>query len=382
MRGNITRRGKSSWRIKFDLGRDQATGQRQIRFVTVRGKRQDAEKELTRLLTASDGGTLVDPSKVTVAECLRSWLDGPTDLAGKTLERYKQLADQQIIPHLGTVQLQKLRPAQVQDWHSTLLQRGGKGGKPLSARTVGHAHRVLHRALERAVTAEAVSRNVAHAIEPPKVEAEEVEALATGQMAAVLSKLAGNALYVIVTVALSTGMRRGELLALRWSDINLDGAALRVERSLEETKAGLKFKAPKTRHGRRTISLPASAVDALRSHRKAQMEMRLALGMGRPDTDALVFGRPDGAPMSPDNLSRDWRRAVKALKLPEVMFHALRHSHASALISSGLDVLTVSRRLGHGTPVVTLTTYAHLFEKTDQTAAKAIEAALRTSTEQ
>jgi len=111
------------------------------------------------------------------------------------------------------------------------------------------------------------------------------------------------------------------------------------------------------------------------------METYLALGMGRPEPDALAFGRPDGSPMSLDNLSRDWRRAVKALKLPEVMFHALRHSHASALISSGVDVLTVSRRLGHGTPVVTLTTYAHLFEKTDQTAAKAIEAALRTSTE-
>jgi len=99
-----------------------------------------------------------------------TWLDGPTDLAGKTLERYKQLADQQIIPHLGTVQLQKLRPAQIQDWHSTLMQWGGKGGKPLSARTVGHAHRVLHRALERAARAEMVSRNVAHVIEPPKVE--------------------------------------------------------------------------------------------------------------------------------------------------------------------------------------------------------------------
>ena len=111
------------------------------------------------------------------------------------------------------------------------------------------------------------------------------------------------------------------------------------------------------------------------------METYLALGMGRPEPDTLVFGRPDGAPMSPDNLGRDGRRTVKALKLPAAMFHALGHSHASALISSGVEVLTVSRRLGHGTPVVTLTTYAHLFEKTDLSAATAIEAALRTSTE-
>ena len=132
-RGNITRRGKSSWRIKFDIGRNPETGERLTRLVTVKGKRQDAEKELTRLLTAADAGTLVDPSKITIAECLRSWLDGPNDMAGKTLERYRQLAEQQIIPFLGTVQLQKLRPAQVQDWHATILQRGGKGGKPLSA---------------------------------------------------------------------------------------------------------------------------------------------------------------------------------------------------------------------------------------------------------
>jgi integrase len=270
---------------------------------------------------------------------------------------------------------------QVQDWHSTVLQRGGKGGKTLSARTVGHAHRVLHRALERAVKAEMVSRNVAHAIEPPKVEAEEVEALTTGQMGEVLSKLAGNSLYPIVAVALGTGMRRGEILALCWTDLNLEGAELHVERSLEETKAGLRFKAPKTRHGRRWISLPASAVDSLKAHRKAQLESRLAIGLGKLEPHSLVFCQLDGSPMSPDNLSRDWRRAVKAFKLPDVMFHALRHSHASALIASGVDVLTVSRRLGHGTPVVTLTTYAHLFEKTDQSAAKAIEAALRTSTE-
>ena len=168
---------------------------------------------------------------------------------------------------------------------------------------------------------------------------------------------------------------------LRWSDVNLDDAEIRVERSLEETKAGLKVKLPKTRHGRRTISLPASAVEALRAHRKMQMETRLALGLGRAEADTLAFGHPDGTPMSPDYISRKWRRAVKALKLPPVMFHGLRHSHASALIASGLDVLTVSRRLGHGSPTITLTTYAHPFEKTDAAAAKAIEAALRTTIE-
>ena len=145
--------------------------------------------------------------------------------------------------------------------------------------------------------------------------------------------------------------------------------------------AGLRFKAPKTKHGRRTISLPPSAVDALRAHRLKQLELRVALGQGKPEPDALVFSTIEGAPLSPDNLSRDWRRVVTALNLPRVMFHALRHSHASALIASGLDVLTVVGGSGMGRPVVTLNTYAHLFAKTDETAADAIEAALRTTRE-
>jgi integrase len=124
--------------------------------------------------------------------------------------------------------------------------------------------------------------------------------------------------------------------------------------------------------------LPPSAVDALRAHRKQQLELRMALGQGRPERSALVFSITDGEPLSPDNLSRDWRRVTLAKGLPRVTFHALLHSHASALIASGLDVLTVSRRLGYGSPAVTLTTYAHLFSKTDVAAASAIEAALRT----
>src|SRR5262249_2571953 len=153
----------------------------------------------------------------------------------KTAERYRQLAEQQVIPHLGAIALQKLRPAQIQEWHSTLLKSGGMGGRPLSARTTGHAHRVLHTALARAAAAEIVARNVASAITPPKVQAEEVEILTARQMGDVLSKLTGHALFPIVALALGTGMRRGELLGLQWGDVDLDGASVRVERSVEET---------------------------------------------------------------------------------------------------------------------------------------------------
>src|SRR5262245_15095488 len=135
MRGNITRRGKSSWRLKFDLGRDPATGKRRYHVQTVHGRRQDAQKELTRLLSAAEIGTLVAPCKMTITEMLRGWLDATTELSPKTKERYRQLAEQQIIPHLGSIALQKLKPAQVQDWHGTILKSGGQNGAALSART-------------------------------------------------------------------------------------------------------------------------------------------------------------------------------------------------------------------------------------------------------
>jgi integrase len=379
MRGNITRRGRSSWRIKFDV--DAAGGRRQTRYVTVRGRRQDAERELARLISATHDGTLVEPSRATVADHIRTWLSGPHGLAPTSVQRYWQLAEQQIIPHLGAVPLQKLKPAHVADWHGKLLKAGGVTGRALAARTVGHAHRVLRLLLARAVTNEIIPRNVAGVVKPPKVEETEVGILQADQIAVVLSALAGHALEPIVVLALGSGARRGEILALRWQDLDLDGATVRIERSLEQTRAGLRPKAPKTKHGRRLVTLPAFAVEALRAHRRRTLELRIALGRGKLADDALVFSRLDGSPLPPNDLSRDWRRFVKARGLPAVAFHALRHTHVSALINSKIDLLTISRRIGHSSPVVTLRVYAHMFQNTDAVAATAIENALRTSKE-
>jgi integrase len=386
-RGSITRRGKQSWRLKFDVATD--SGQRLTRYATIKGRRSDAERELTRLIASLDAGTLVEPSTITVEGYLRGWLDGPNPdqpyqppgLAPKTLERYRQLASQQIYPHLGAVPLQKLRPKQVEDWHATLLATGGKDGRPLSARTVLAAHRILHRALARAAAAETVSRNVASVIKPPKVEANEIEILTADQIAVVLSALKGHALEPIAVLALATGARRGEILGLRWGDVDFETGEIRIERSLEQTRAGLRFKSPKTKHGKRTVSLPTVAVSSLQAHRRQQLEIRMALGQGRATPETLVFSRQEGEPIPPNDLSRDWARFVKARKLPAVSFHGLRHSHVSALIAARTDILTVSRRIGHASPAVTLAVYSHLFKNTDKDAANAIEAVLRTGGE-
>jgi integrase len=377
VRGNLTRRGRHSWRLKYDVPVGNAG--RQTKYVTLKGSKAEAQREAAKIMASLATGSHVDPSTETVGEFIAHWLDGAHELAGTTVERYRQLAQHQIIPHFGTMPLQKLRRGHLMEWHSKLLATGGTDGRPLSARTVKHAHFVLHRALERAVEGELIARNVAHGVRAPKVETTEIAILKADQIAAVLAALVGHPLYPIVVLALTSGARRGELLALRWSDVDLTTGTIRIERSLEQTSAGLKFKRPKTRHGVRSIALPPVAVEALHVHRRKQLELRLALGQGKANPDTLVFSTIEGEPMLPNGLSRDWGKFVRTHKLPIVTFHALRHTHASTLIAAGLDVLTISRRLGHGSPTITLGVYGHLFTNTDDKAAAIMQVALKGS---
>jgi integrase len=251
--GAIDQRGENSFRLRW-----RVDGKRYSR--TVAGSITDAKRELRKVLRSADTGTHVAPAKLTIGDYVTTWLDNSRDLSPKTLERYRELAAKQIIPHLGTIALQALRPAQIEVWHSTLIRAGGANGGPLSPRTVGHAHRLLHSVLEHAARLEVIGRNVASIVSPPKVGRGEIEILTAEQINAVLARLADHSLLPIVSMALGTGMRRGELCGLAWGAVELDKAMVRVERSLEETRAGLRFKQPKTASGRRTISLVPSCI--------------------------------------------------------------------------------------------------------------------------
>jgi integrase len=379
MRGNITRRGKASWRLKLDLDRD-ATGKRRITYRTVRGTRAQAQAELARLLVAQDEGTLVEPSQASVAEYMHSWIETAAnrgDVSPKTAERYRQLIERQIVPHLGAMPLQKLKPVHITNWHGTLLTSGGHDGGPLSARTVGHAHRVLHKALADAVRLELLLRNAASAAPPPKIEETEVQILTADQVQAVLNALRTTSIHPQIVVLLTTGVRRGELAGLQWADIDFEAGKLSIKRAVEKTKAGLRIKRPKTKHGTRTISLSARALAVLKQHRNDQHELRLKLGLGKLPADAFVFGDVNGALRDPDRITQDWKRFTAARGLPRVRLHSLRHSHASALIRSRTDPITVSRRLGHAKATTTLTLYGHMFDHSDEAAAEAIDAALK-----
>jgi integrase len=185
-------------------------------------------------------------------------------------------------------------------------------------------------------------------------------------------------MYPRAITALFTGIRRGELLALRWQHVDLDSADkhLKIQQAIEETAAhGIRFKTPKTENSIRDVSLPDIVVEALRDLRRQQLELRLAFGLGKLDSDALIFPRQDGAPQSPRAFSKEWAVVAAGLGLP-VTFHALRHTHASHLIDAGIDVVKIAKRLGHATPLITLKVYAHLFRKRDDKSSEAINAAV------
>ena len=369
MRGNITRRGKSSWRIKFDVGTTGGEREHQIRH-RARNKAagagrggQDHRRHCHRPIRRRQRG-----NRKPVCRALAAGL-GRRQCQQQDLDSVRPTPAQAPLHPRRIHPLQKLRAADLQGVYAAMAQEG------LADRTRLHLHRVTHTMLKHAAQWGAVARNVASMVDAPRVKSREVEILAPAQLQTVLETLRGRALYPIVATALGTGLRRGELLALRWQDVDLDRAHLRVERTLEQTKrGGLLFKAPKTKYGRRLVTLPTSTVTLLREHRKAQLELRMALGLGKASDDALVFPNWDGSIRSPNGVTKEWALAMRKAGLKATL-HSLRHTHASTLIASGLNVLTISRRLGHGSPAITLGIYGHLF-KTDDRAAAIMEAAL------
>jgi integrase len=385
MTGHIRRRSANSWEIKFDVGTDPLTGRRRTRYATFKGTKRAAEVELARLVAQHAAGEGVDPTKISLGEFLDRWERdwAMTNVSPKTLERYKQLLRLYVRSHLGSLRIQKLRAVHLNELYATLMRSGGSERGPLAPRTVGHVHRVLHRALGHAATWGVVAQNVASLVTPPRVPDAEIQIITEEHIGTILRHLEGRSLRPIISFLLGTGARRGEALALRWADIDFQKNVVRIERSLEQTKGSLRIKSPKTKHGRRSVTISPWVAAELRSHRARQDERRLALGMGRAPDESPVFARWNGEFRDPNRLSQDFAVVMDTLGI-DCTLHGLRHTHVSQLIASGLDVLTISRRIGHASAAITLSVYGHMFGNTDSKAAEVLEATfakIRSSTE-
>jgi integrase len=370
MRGHIKERSPGHWAIVLAV-RDPVTGKSKRRWHSVKGGKRAAQVERARLIAEIASGGYVEPSKQTFeqyfAEWLRDWV--PMKAGPKTIETYAHWG-RHLVAAIGAKPLQQIRGGDLNRAYREARANG------LSDRSVRHLHKLARRVFGHALRQGDVRRDPSREIDAPTAAPTEAAILHPEQVPVMLEALRGTTLYPIAMLALGTGMRRGELCALRWRNVDLQVGKLEVKESLEQThKGGLRFKGPKTQHGRRTISLARSVVACLQKHHTSQLEQRMKLGLGKPPADALVFATYDGRPHSPDTLTNRFSAALAAAGLPHVTLHTLRHTHASMLLASGMDILTISRRLGHSSAGITLNVYGHLFTSKDG-AADAVEALL------
>jgi integrase len=388
--GHIRQQGKGSWELKFDLGRDPMTGRRITKYATFRGTKRKAQEELTRLLGHRDQGSYVEPTKMSLAQYLRHWLAADIDrrVAARTAARHRGIAEKNIIPKLGHIPVRKLTALHIEAFEAELQRQGWTKprrkpsdgdqleARGLSAQTVQHVHRTLSQALSHAVRLGVLFKNPAQQVKPPKPDRREIKILGKDEIGTLLKAASGTWLYLPALVAVTTGLRRGELLGLRWSDLDLKAGMLTVNQSMERIKGEIAFKAPKTKTSRRSITLPAVAIQALHEHHLDQAEARLKLGLGG-DPRGLVFTRADGRPLDPDSLSKAFGRLVATADATPITLHGLRHTHISHLLMDGVHVKVVSERAGHANVNITLSVYAAYIPSMQADAALRVDAWLR-----
>ena len=324
---------------------------------------------------------------MSVTDYLTAWLDRQrTQLRPSTAESYRNMLSAYALPHLGELELRAVDHLRLERLYGMLLDRGGRGGKPLSIRTVRYTHAVLHRAFEHAVLDGLLDDNPAARARPPKVdpvadELDEPMQVWDGEQARVFLRHVEHApLGELWTLALCTGLRRSELLGLRWEDVDLEAAQLTVRRSLTCADDTPRLLGTKTSRNR-TMGLDPLAVAALERRRRQQAADEREAGDTWANRWGLVFTTCDGRPHRPVDVSHAFARLVSELPLPRIRLHDLRHTHATLLIQAGIAPKVVAERLGHAEVATTLDIYSHVLPAMDAEAVAAIGAVLNREAE-
>lgn len=374
MGGYVRRRGRGSWEVTVDLGRDPATGRRRRRFLSTRGTKRDAERALAEALHQRDTGIDISPGKITVGDYLRRWLRDYAEgaVAASTLARYTGIVEQHLIPALGWLKLAELRPAHIQAAYATFTRRDRRGVK-LSAKTVFEHHAVLREALNWAVRWQLLARNPVDAASPPRPERPEMRVLSVEEAQRLLEAAAATRHYTLLYLALATGARLGELLALRWQEVDLEQGMMQITRTARFFSGrGIVFSHPKTHRSRRPIAPSSETVRVLSGHRHRQLEERLRVGPAYRD-DGLVLADPRGRPIFDSTVRRAFYSLTRRAGIGHVRIHDLRHTAATLMLRVGVNPKVVSERLGHATVSITLDTYSHVLPDLQREAAAALD---------
>ena len=361
----IKRRADGRYEAKYTVETQDGSKRR-----SVYGKTRDevTVKLAVALERAEEITSQTQPTDITVKEYLEGMHDEAVkhSVKRRTYESYRCIINRHIIPMFGSIRLTEITPRQVQSFYGDKLAAG------LSAKTVTNIHTTLHRSLKLAVDWELVSRNVCDSVSLPRREASEVQPLNRDQAKALLDAAAGDRFHALYVLAITTGMRQGELLGLFWSDLDLAARVVRVRRALV-TGYGQTYESPKTKRSRRSITLTTKATTALEEHRERQDEAGIPV-----EADAPVFTNLLGKPLHPKNLmDRSFKPLLRKAGIPNTTFHAAtRHTAASLMLTKGVHPKVVQEMLGHANIAITLDTYSHLLDGMGDTGASAMDDAL------
>lgn len=350
--GSITRRKSGGWCAQYVVYTSEGRKRR-----TLYGKtRAEVAAKLSKALADREGGLTFDAGNLTVGEYLARWLSDSVrgTVRISTFERHEQIIRTHLAPAFGRAKLKALTPAHVRSLHREKLDAG------LAPATVRKIHSTLHKALSQAVADGLIPRNAAD-VKAPRPAPEEMRPLSEAEARTFLdtAREAGDRFEPLYVLAITTGLRRGELLGLRWDDSDLDRGTLRVGRALVREGSRHVVGETKTKRGRRRVNLTPRTVVALKAHRKRQLEHRVKLA-GLYQDHGLIFPSENGTPLNPENLvKRSFKPLLERAGLPEIRFHDLRHTCATLLLGRGVHPKMVQELLGHATIAMTLDTYSH-----------------------
>ncbi|CAN5892328.1 site-specific integrase [soil metagenome] len=357
---------RGHWYPRVEMGTN-SDGKRVRKWGPRCRTKREASFKLAEMVHQMNEGSYLEPSKQALGDYLNSeWLPAiRSTIKPSTWDSYRRNLTLHVVPKLGAISLSKLQPAHLNDLYASLAE----GERPLAPKTIRYIHTILHRALKDATRWSKIGRNVAALADPPRPRAPEGFRIWTPvQLRSFLDAVSQDRLYALFFLALTTGLRRGELLGVRWCDLDLDKGRLSIRQTVISIGYEIQYSEPKTARSRRTIALDPASVSALKAHRTRQLEERLAWGSAWEESE-LVFTREDGRPIHPHSVSGAFERAVKRSGLPPLRFHDLRHTYATLALEAGMKPWDLSDRLGHSTVAFTLQVYRHAIQATQESAA-------------
>lgn len=378
LRKRSLKNGKHSWQIVIERDIDSETGERDRIYKTIKGgTKKQAEKEMNKILYEINNNVYVEANTKTFGAFLEEWLDtyikpnkSPTTYAG-----YEKQVKNYIIPALGNKKLQHLKTLDIQKFYNSLLEKSPLSGKPMKPKTVQNIHMNVRAALSQALKLDLIKKNPAENVTLPKVKKYKAEIYDQEEVELLIKKVKDTDLEVPICLEVALGLRRGELLALKWQDIDFDNCKVKIRNNLVQVGNEIIIKEPKTESSIREIELPTTIIQLLKKERKKYIEKKMRLGKEFNDND-LIICKKNGDPFKPHSFTNKFRRFIARNNLKTIRLHDLRHTNATLMLKYGINPKVAQQRLGHSSISTTMDVYSHVITEVEKEAAAKLDSGI------